>query len=76
MTQTQLQLFVTLAIVIGAAFYVGRNLWMSAHPKKGACGGGCGCKTSPSAKEPQEQLISSESITLRPARRTSAHGSN
>jgi hypothetical protein len=75
MTNTQWQLFVTVAIVIGAACYFGRSLWISAHPKKGACGG-CGCKTSSAAKEPQEQLISSESIGLRPARRASEHRSN
>ena len=58
MSGTEWQLFVSLAIVAGAAWYVGRSFWNSAHPKKGACGG-CGCKSSPAAKEPQGQLISS-----------------
>jgi FeoB-associated Cys-rich membrane protein len=67
MTGTQWQLIVCLVIVAGAAWYVGRTFWNSAHPKKGGCGG-CGCKSSPVATESQGQLISSGSITLRPAR--------
>ncbi len=69
MTNLNWQLLVVLAIVAGAAWYVGRAFWRSAHPKKGGCGG-CGCSRSPVAKESQAPLIDSGSIMLRPARAT------
>ncbi len=69
MTNLNWQLLLTLAIVAGAAFYVGRAFWRSAHPKKGSCGG-CGCSRTPAVQQSQSPLIDSRSITLRPARTT------
>jgi FeoB-associated Cys-rich membrane protein len=68
MTASNWQLWLVLAIVAGAAIYVGRSFWRSMHPKKGNCGG-CGChkSASPSASS-QTPLISADSIVLRPAR--------
>jgi hypothetical protein len=57
------QLLLTCVAIAVASAYIGwrgrRTLW----PKKGDCGGGCGCAKSVRANEPK--LIAREQLTLR-----------
>jgi hypothetical protein len=63
------QLIVVGLIVAVAVLYLVRQTWRAWNPRKGGCGGGCGCAgngASPAEeKGPAAGLIPPEQITLR-----------
>jgi hypothetical protein len=63
------QLIAVGVIVAVAVLYLARQTWRAWNPKKGGCGGSCGCagKPAPVADRPEQAsaLIPSEQLTLR-----------
>lgn len=49
-----------LACVIVAVMYIARATWRAWHPKPGACGGGCGCKSK--AVDGTQSFVASEQL--------------
>lgn len=62
-----LQLTITLVLILAAAFFVGRRIWQTwlSLLGKGSCGGGGCARTSEKSTSTQETFIPLEKLRLR-----------